>query len=493
MSRVPFYANDESNMRCMVAVYQSIVDYFLHKKLSRSEADKLVGFKHGRAAWSLEALTKLTRLGFDIKMIEAFDYRQYFESGEEYLSHYFPPDQLQWVLSHTNLLDIKPYIVEFLDTVHWVKKSPDLNDIDAMLSEKRLVIVTLNGRALHGLDGYSTHAVLITGRGNDEYILHDPGLPPVPDSHILRNHLWEAMGGADNTVEVTGFKLRKGIGDRLDKFVVMQKPRLSRAYAIELIKDHRVLVNGEPSKPGYKVRYDDSVSIDFNEDELDALPKLQLPIIYEDKDTVVINKPAGILVHGKGSIHNEASVASWLRDTFGASIDGDRGGIVHRLDRPTSGVLICAKSAQTLNYLQKQFADRSVQKTYIAVIIGRPPHKHAVINMPIVRDPRRPQMFRAGLNGKESRTEYTVLAQSKKYSLIRLKPTTGRTHQLRVHLARIGHPIVGDYLYGGEVSSRLFLHAQSLEILLPDNTRRVFSADLPPVFKEIMANDAAAA
>lgn len=483
MKRVPFYANHEDGNHCMVAVYRSIFHYFLRQKFTWAEIDAFVGYHEGRAAWTLAALTKMADMGFDIRMIEAFDYRAYEEQGRAYLLKRYTEEQLAWQLEHSNILAIQPYIPAFLEMVQWESRSPVLADIDALLAEDRLVFVSLNARKLDGADGYSNHAVLIFDQIDGQYVLHDPGLPPRPGRHVTRQELWEAMGGDDNTSEVTGFKLGNSVGRRLDQYVIHKKPRLSRAYASRLIAEGRVLVNGTAAKRGYKVRMDDVVHIDYDESELDNIPSIDLPIIYEDADCVAIDKPVGILTHGKGTLDTEATVATWLRDRIHRELQGERGGVVHRLDRATSGVLICAKTVTALSWLQKQFADRSVQKTYYAVVSGQLPHDHALITMPIGRNPAHPQTYRASAEGKPAVTEYWVVAQDDRHTLVRLEPKTGRTHQLRVHLHAIGHPIVGDVLYGGETADRLFLHAEKLEITLPNHSRTTLHAPLPATFR----------
>jgi 23S rRNA pseudouridine1911/1915/1917 synthase len=307
---------------------------------------------------------------------------------------------------------------------------------------------------------------------------------------------------------------------RLDQKVIELIPQLSRAYATRLIEEEKVRVNGEPmTKPGYKLRTGDEVVVDYDIHELDQIPDIDLPVLYEDEATVVINKPVGVLSHGKGVFNQEATVATWLRahvqqnspkppllvdgpplatdkdspvqdcpemGLSSAGGGGSRAGIVHRLDRATSGVMICAKTAEAMSWLQKQFSQRKTHKTYYAVVTGHLPHDHAVIDMPIERNPQKPQLFRVGANGKSALTEYWVKAANDRYSLLELKPQTGRTHQLRVHLSQIGHPIVGDPLYGGEPAGRLYLHAESLEITLPSRERKTFTASLPGSFRELV-------
>lgn len=274
------------------------------------------------------------------------------------------------------------------------------------------------------------------------------------------------------------------IGQRLDVFVAAQLPQLSRAFVQKLCDEGRVTVNREVDKPGRKLREGDVIEVDYDESEFGRVEAIDLPVLYEDDDCVVINKPTGVLTHALGVHGNEASVASFLRSKV-SGLDGDRAGIVHRLDRATSGVIIGAKNQRALSLLQKQFSLRKAKKTYAAVVEGNPEPKEAIIDMPIERNPKAPATFRVGPNGKQSKTHYKVLMAGEKYSLLELKPETGRTHQLRVHLTKIGHPIVGDPLYGGSRhGNRLFLHALSLEITLPSGERKTFTAPLPEEFSQ---------
>lgn len=274
--------------------------------------------------------------------------------------------------------------------------------------------------------------------------------------------------------------------ERLDQYVVRQLPALSRSAAASLIADGKVTVNGQPaSKAGQKIRPADDIAIDYDPSQATKPPKLNLPVIYEDKDCLVINKPLGVLTHSKGEFNPEATVATWL-ESRAKGMTGERAGIVHRLDRATSGVMICAKTPEALSWLQKQFSERKVKKTYVAVVKGALTKPEAVIDMPIERNPRKPQTFRVGANGKPSVTAYKILKTGNGYSLLELQPTTGRTHQLRVHLHKLGHPILGDELYDGPKAERLFLHAEKLEITLPDKKRQTFEAPVPASFRELV-------
>lgn len=275
--------------------------------------------------------------------------------------------------------------------------------------------------------------------------------------------------------------------ERLDQRVVAMLPQLSRAYAAKLIETERVSVNGASQvKPGYKLRADDIVTVDYDPSTEAQVPDIELEVLYEDDDCIVINKPLGLLTHSKGAFNPEPTVATWLRGRV-KGIESNRAGIVHRLDRATSGVMICAKTPEALSWLQKQFAQRRTKKTYVAVVRGVMKPQAAIIDMPIERNPKAPATFRVGPQGKSAKTTYRTIESSASYSLLELKPETGRTHQLRVHLAHQEHPIVGDVLYNGEKAQRLYLHATELELtILKEHERKVFSVPLPPEFKKIM-------
>lgn len=270
---------------------------------------------------------------------------------------------------------------------------------------------------------------------------------------------------------------------RLDVFLVANLPELSRASIGKLIDQGKVTVNGTvATKTGQKVREGDEISIDYDISELSQIPEIDLSVLYEDDDCVVIDKPVGVLSHSKGAFNPEGTVATWLRERV-KGLSGERGGIVHRLDRATSGVMICAKTPEALVWLQKQFSQRKVKKSYKAITEGELNPSEAVIDMPIERNPKAPATFRVGANGKSAVTQYKVIEVSDMYSLVELKPETGRTHQLRVHLAHQGHPILGDSFYGGKPAERLYLHAESLEITLPNRERRIFQSKLPVSFR----------
>lgn len=195
-------------------------------------------------------------------------------------------------------------------------------------------------------------------------------------------------------------------------------------------------------------------------------------VIYEDADVLVVNKPAGLLSEPRAEYCPERTLA-------------DFGWVAHRLDRDTSGVMILAKSEEVQKFLKKQFQDRTVHKTYVAVVCGRPKLNEARIDLPIVRNKKRPTTFLVDAGGREAETYYKVLKSNGKRSLVELRPVTGRTHQLRVHMKYIGCPIVGDIIYG-EAADRLYLHARELEITLPSGGRKTFVAEVPVEFERMV-------
>ncbi len=275
--------------------------------------------------------------------------------------------------------------------------------------------------------------------------------------------------------------------NRLDIAALNLSNDLSRSSIAKLIESGYVKVNNKViKKTSYHIKDNDNITINYNFNK--PLDKIKLKIIYQDDDVVVIDKPVGILSHSKGTLNQEPTIASWLKDIYHGPIENNRTGIVHRLDRSTSGVMICAKNIESTKWLQKQFSERKVKKTYVAIITGHLNIDHAIIDLPIERNPKKPQTFRINSAGKSAITEYTVIEHKNELSLIELKPTTGRTHQLRVHLAHLGHPIVGDNIYNGVKANRLYLHAQSLEITLPSKERKIFTSPLPKEFKIYLNN-----
>lgn len=257
---------------------------------------------------------------------------------------------------------------------------------------------------------------------------------------------------------------------RLDHYLASsQSPEITRSLWQKHIKAGRILVNGQPTKlASTMVGLDDEITIDIEPTEI---TDQELPIIYENDQVVAFDKPPGMLTHSKGSLNDEFTVATAIGAKVSHQTETNRDGIVHRLDRDTSGVIVTAKDPETAKFIQKQFSNRTVKKSYLAVVSGHLAQPAAMIDLPIGRNPKAPSTFRVDPSGKSAQTEYQVLASNQSSSLLLLRPRTGRTHQLRVHLAYLGHPIVGDRVYG-KPGERLMLHAWSLELTLPGGDRR---------------------
>lgn len=262
---------------------------------------------------------------------------------------------------------------------------------------------------------------------------------------------------------------------------------ISRSLWQKYIKAGYVSVNNKVvTTPKFEVDETDEIALNLPEKEQ---ADVDLPILYEDDDVIVVNKPSGLLTHAKGGLSDEPTVAEIIRPKTSFATDTDRPGIVHRLDRDTSGLLIIAKNSESAAHLQRQFAERTAKKTYTAITDGKPKLNAAKIDLPIGRNPSVPSTFRIDPNGKPAQTTYHVLAENNIQSLVELKPTTGRTHQLRVHLAHLNAPILGDRVYGKSSDCRMMLHAQKLEITLPSGERKVFEAAVPDEFKKFFPED----
>lgn len=259
---------------------------------------------------------------------------------------------------------------------------------------------------------------------------------------------------------------------RFDMVLLEKYPQYSRGTIQKFIKDGRASVNGTVVlRANYLLAADeeDSCEISVPDNSNAERP----PVIYEDDNVVVFDKPAGMLSIKKGAYLDETAIE-------------DFGEIVHRLDRDTSGVIIVAKNAATKSKLQNQFAERKTHKTYYAVVCGTPKQPHALVNVPLTRNLKKPTTFIPDKDGREAITEYKVIASNDRFSLVELKPRTGRTHQLRIHMAHIGTPILGDPVYNPKSpkADRMYLHASSLEITIPEGQRMTFSSPLPESFRD---------
>ncbi len=289
-----------------------------------------------------------------------------------------------------------------------------------------------------------------------------------------------------------------GEQERLDKFIVRNYPEFSRSRIQGLIKEGFVKVAGIVStKPSLFVERNQEVRVIIppNEPVDISGENIPLDIIFESDDLLIINKQAGIVVHPSAGHSSGTLVNAALgHDPDLEGVGGElRPGIVHRLDKDTSGIIVIAKNDQSLHWLQDQFRLRKVSKTYLALVDGRPPTPKGRIEAPIGRDSahRKKMAIVSAGKGKDAITEYETVEEFLHHTLLRVHPFTGRTHQIRLHLKLLGTPIVGDLLYGHRhlivEIPRQFLHAFQLEIALPNETSvRKFQAPLPDELENIL-------
>ncbi|MGV7221032.1 MAG: RluA family pseudouridine synthase [Nitrospinales bacterium] len=275
---------------------------------------------------------------------------------------------------------------------------------------------------------------------------------------------------------------------RLDAFITEMNTNLSRSYAQKLIEQEFISVNGTPSKSKYKLKVGDHIEGTIPEPEpLDVLAEnIPLKIIYEDDGLVVVDKPAGMVVHpAPGHINGTLVNALLYHCKDLAGIGGvERPGIVHRLDKDTSGIIVVAKTENSLKSIATQFHDRKIRKVYLALVKGVLRQMQGTIDAPIGRHRTQRKKMAIDEEGRESKTRYELIKQYDGFAYIRLHPTTGRTHQIRVHMASIGNPVIGDDLYGGKtikgpLIQRQALHAHQLELEYPDGQDLILESPLP--------------
>ena len=280
---------------------------------------------------------------------------------------------------------------------------------------------------------------------------------------------------------------------RLDKYVCQHFPELSRARAQSLIADGHITVNGQPAKPGLKLNVGDKLKVVIppTPPEKPLPESIPLNIIYEDEDLLVVDKPAGLTVHPAPGHPGHTLVNALLAHLPHLADIGDwlRPGIVHRLDKDTSGLMLVAKNSSAQEHLIGQFKSHSVTKAYLALVRGHLAPETGIIEANIGRDPRDRKKMAVVEKGREARTEYKVIRYIRGYTLVEVRPETGRTHQIRVHLGAIGFPVVGDKIYGvrSPFLSRQFLHACRLGFSLPASGEYVeFKSELPEDLKKAL-------
>lgn len=309
----------------------------------------------------------------------------------------------------------------------------------------------------------------------------------------------------ENNEQVSSTKLLvfdRQTPERVDKFVSESLEQYSRTFIARLVEQGHIAVNQKPiAKASHLLKEGDTITISFPTEPVHTKPQVQaddleLPILFKNEHFLVIQKPAPLLVHQPALVSSQPSVVDWLIAHFKdvASVGSlDRPGIVHRLDRDTSGLLIIALTNYAHLTFTRLFKNRDIHKTYLAVVHGHP-EKEGTISFPIGRslsDRKKMAAFRVeplGLTLRQATTHYRVLEYFKHYSLIEVKPVTGRTHQIRVHCAAIGHPIVADVLYGSQskLIQRQALHAQELSFNF-NGTNYQFNADLPQDFAHLLS------
>jgi 23S rRNA pseudouridine1911/1915/1917 synthase len=276
-------------------------------------------------------------------------------------------------------------------------------------------------------------------------------------------------------------------GIRLDRYLCGRLAELSRSRIQKLIADGFATVNGQAAKSGLRLNAGDRLKVTLPPAPPSPLTPEAMPlnIVYEDDDLLVIDKPAGLTVHPAPG-HPAHTLLNAILARFphlAAVSDSLRPGIVHRLDRDTSGVMVVAKNTLAQAKLIEQFRARSVAKAYLVLVKGKLTPESGVIEAPIGRDPRDRKRMAVVAKGREARTEYQVMKYIGDYTLLEVRPETGRTHQIRVHLAAIGYPVVGDKVYGvkSPFLSRQFIHASRLGFKLPSSGKyREFKSELPP-------------
>lgn len=286
------------------------------------------------------------------------------------------------------------------------------------------------------------------------------------------------------------------VGKRIDSYLSNKDDEISRVAVQRLIKNDKILVNGKSTKASYKVQKNDSIKVEEEKPKEISLKPQDIPveIIYEDKDIIVVNKPKGMVVHPAngnpdGTLVN--SLMSICKDSL-SGIGGEiRPGIVHRLDKDTSGVIVVAKNDKAHINLSEQIKNHEVEKTYIALVKGVVKANEATIDMPIGRSTKDRKKMAVTKTGKNAITHFKVIKRFHNYTLLEVKIETGRTHQIRVHLSQIGYPIVGDTTYSNgknewEIKGQC-LHAKSLKFKHPITGKEMFlEAKMPEYFEEVI-------
>ena len=288
-------------------------------------------------------------------------------------------------------------------------------------------------------------------------------------------------------------------GERIDKFIADNSEGISRSYAAKLCAERRVLVEGKNADKKYKLKGGEMIEIDVPESEtVEVLPEnIPLDIVYEDDDLIVVNKPQGMVVHPAAG-NESGTLVNALMYHCGGSLSAINGvirpGIVHRIDKDTSGLLVAAKNNEAHLFLSAQLKERKAIRKYIALVNGNIKEDRGTINKPIARHPNDRKKMAVVSGGREAVTHYNVLERYGGYTLVECILETGRTHQIRVHVASIGHSIVGDPVYGikkekYKLNGQL-LHAKTIGFVHPSTGEMMeFTSELPDYFKEVIEKE----
>lgn len=269
---------------------------------------------------------------------------------------------------------------------------------------------------------------------------------------------------------------------RLDEYI-REKFNLSRSEAQKLNKEGLVLVNDEIKPNSYIVSREDDITIEEKDYSINA-EKGEVPVIYEDEYFLIINKPNNLMVHPVGSIKS-GTLYNYLIYNFPYLKDVPRGGIVHRLDKNTTGLMIIAKTEEAVYRFKEMFKNRSVEKLYMGIVEGRIIEDEGIIPLSLKRDPKNPLKMIVNSDGKESLTKFKVIKRFKNNTLVRFNLVTGRTHQIRCHMAYIDYPLLGDHLYGKNLPYGQYLVSYSLSFIHPFTNKNMhFEIEMPREFKD---------
>ena len=287
-------------------------------------------------------------------------------------------------------------------------------------------------------------------------------------------------------------------GERLDKAIAMLNSDLSRSFITKLLKEEKITVNGKVEKPSYKVKENDEIFLEDIVDKKSDIKEEDIPldVIYEDEDIIIINKPQGMVVHPANGHYSGTLVNALMfqADSL-SSINGViRPGIVHRIDKDTSGLLCVAKNDTAHHFLAEQLKDHTMAREYIALVRGIIKENSGTIEMPIGRDKKDRQKMAVVKEGKPAITHFQVLERFKEHTLVKCQLVSGRTHQIRVHMSAINHPVEGDPLYAGKNYDRIYkegqlLVAYKLKLIHPKTKKEmVFEIPLPEYFEKVLAD-----